>query len=92
MEEMEDAPLQHGPFSRGRGGHSVTGASSSIGSLALSSGLESTDPEKIIKVWEGDTYQYVNGRLIKMRACDHKSIQGFRVTEFVPPAEQRRCR
>ena len=49
----------------------------------------STDPEKIIKVWEGDTYQYVNGRIIKMRACDHKAIQGFRVGEFVPPAEQK---
>jgi branched-chain amino acid transport system substrate-binding protein len=24
---------------------------------------KSTDPEKIIKVWEGDTYQYVNGRI-----------------------------
>ena len=23
---------------------------------------KSTDPEKIIKVWEGDTYQYVNGQ------------------------------
>jgi len=50
---------------------------------------KSTDPEKIIKVYEGDTYQYVNGRIIKMRACDHKAIQGFRVAEFVPPAEQK---
>jgi ABC-type branched-subunit amino acid transport system substrate-binding protein len=50
---------------------------------------KSTDPEKIIKVWEGDTYQYVNGRIIKMRACDHKAIQGSRVAEFVPPEEQK---
>ncbi len=50
---------------------------------------KSTDPEKIIQTWEGDTYQHVNGRLIKMRACDHKAIQGFRVGEFVPPAEQK---
>ena len=50
---------------------------------------KSTDPEKIIKVWEGDTYQYVVGRIIKMRACDHKAIQGFRVGEYVPPAEQK---
>jgi len=49
----------------------------------------STDPEKIIKVWEGDTYQYVNGRIIKMRTCDHKGIQGFRVAEFVPPEQQK---
>jgi ABC-type branched-subunit amino acid transport system substrate-binding protein len=50
---------------------------------------KSTDPEKIIKVWEGDTYQYVNGRINKMRACDHKSIQGFRVAEYVGPEEQK---
>ena len=24
-----------------------------------------------------------------MRACDHKGIQGFRVAEYVPPAEQK---
>ena len=50
---------------------------------------KSTDAGKIIKIWEGDTYQYVNGRLNKMRACDHKSIQGMRVAEYVPPAEQK---
>jgi ABC-type branched-subunit amino acid transport system substrate-binding protein len=50
---------------------------------------KSTDAEKIIKVWEGDTYQYVNGRIIKMRACDHKAIQGFRVAEYVGPEEQK---
>ena len=49
----------------------------------------STNAEKIIKVWEGDTYKYVNGRLNKMRACDHRGIQGFRVAEYVPPAEQK---
>jgi branched-chain amino acid transport system substrate-binding protein len=57
--------------------------------LSVMERAQSTDPEKIIKVWEGDTYQYVNGRIIKMRACDHKGIQGFRVGEFVPPAEQK---
>jgi hypothetical protein len=30
----------------------------------------SANPEKIIKVWEGDTYEAVNG-LVRMRACDH---------------------
>jgi hypothetical protein len=30
---------------------------------------KSTDPEKIIKVWEGDTFQYVNGKIMMMR-CD----------------------
>jgi branched-chain amino acid transport system substrate-binding protein len=50
---------------------------------------KSTDAEKIIKVWEGDTYQFVNGRIAKMRACDHKGIQGFRVAEYVVPSEQK---
>ncbi len=57
--------------------------------LSVIERAKSVDPEKIIKVWEGDTYQYVNGRIIKMRACDHKAIQGFRVGEYVPPAEQK---
>lgn len=49
----------------------------------------STDAEKIIPVFEGDTYQFVTGRVVKMRACDHKAIQGFRMCEFVPPEEQK---
>jgi len=57
--------------------------------LSVIERAQSTDPEKIIKTWEGDTYQYVNGRIIKMRVCDHKAIQGYRVAEFVPPAEQK---
>jgi len=49
----------------------------------------STDPEKIIKVWEGDSYQYVNGKVLKMRACDHKAIQDLHVDIYVPPEEQK---
>jgi branched-chain amino acid transport system substrate-binding protein len=49
----------------------------------------SLDPEKIIKVWEGDTYQYGNGKIQKMRACDHKTIQDLHIYEYVPPEEQK---
>ncbi|MEE9419765.1 MAG: ABC transporter substrate-binding protein, partial [Desulfatiglandaceae bacterium] len=49
----------------------------------------STDPEKIIKVWEGDSYQMVTGKVLKMRACDHKSIQDLAAIEYVPPPQQR---
>ena len=49
----------------------------------------STDPEKIIKVWEGDTYQLPTGQILEMRACDHKQITPLSVNEFVPPAEQK---
>ncbi len=49
----------------------------------------STDPEKIIKVWEGDSYQYVTGKVMTMRPCDHKAIQDLHVMEFVPPEEQK---
>lgn len=49
----------------------------------------STDPEKIIKVFEGDSYQYQNGKVMQMRACDHKAIQDLSVHQFVPPAEQK---
>jgi len=49
----------------------------------------STDPEKIIKVWEGDSYQFVNGKVLTMRPCDHKAIQDLVAIEYVPPPEQR---
>jgi ABC-type branched-subunit amino acid transport system substrate-binding protein len=49
----------------------------------------STDAEKIIKVWEGDTYQYVNGHVAKMRACDHNTIQDIYIVEYVPPNQQK---
>jgi branched-chain amino acid transport system substrate-binding protein len=49
----------------------------------------STDPEKIIKVWEGDTYQYEVGHVAKMRACDHVAVQNISVTELVPPDQQK---
>jgi len=49
----------------------------------------STDPEKIIKVWEGDSYQYVNGKIMKMRGCDHKAIQDLHVDIYVPPDQQK---
>ncbi|MBI5606944.1 MAG: ABC transporter substrate-binding protein [Deltaproteobacteria bacterium] len=49
----------------------------------------SLDPEKIIKTWEGDSFQYVNGKILKMRPCDHKAIQDLGVGEFVPPDQQK---
>jgi ABC-type branched-subunit amino acid transport system substrate-binding protein len=49
----------------------------------------STDPEKIIKVFEGDTYEYQNGKVMEMRACDHKAIQDLHVEIYVKPAEQK---
>jgi len=50
---------------------------------------KSLDPEKIIKVWEGDVYQYPNGKIAKMRACDHKLIAPLAVTEYVGPDQQK---
>ena len=50
---------------------------------------QSTDPEKILKVWEGDSYRMANGKVVKMRACDHKGIQDLLVTELVPPDQQK---
>jgi len=49
----------------------------------------STDPEKIIKVWEGDTYKYSTGKVIQMRPCDHKAMQDLHIFEFVPPEQQK---
>ena len=49
----------------------------------------STDPEKIIKTWEGDAIRLANGKVLTMRASDHKVIQNLHAVEFVPPEEQR---
>ena len=49
----------------------------------------STDAEKILAVWEGDTYGLPNGKILKMSACDHKGIQDLLVVELVPPEEQK---
>lgn len=52
---------------------------------------QSSDPEKIIKIWEGDSYQLPNGKVVTMRACDHKMITALHAYEFVPPAGQKQA-
>jgi branched-chain amino acid transport system substrate-binding protein len=50
----------------------------------------STKAKKIIKVFEGDTYQYgSNGKVMEMRKCDHKTIQDLHIELYVPPAQQK---
>ena len=49
----------------------------------------STKAKKIIKVFEGDTCQFTNGKILEMRACDHKVIQDLHVQIYVPPEEQK---
>ncbi len=44
----------------------------------------STDPEKIIQTWEGDTYKALNG-MVHMRACDHQMVRDVYVAEYVFP-------
>lgn len=50
---------------------------------------KTTDAEKIIEIWENDVYQYVNGKIVKMRGCDHKIIHDLVIHEFVPKEEQK---
>jgi ABC-type branched-subunit amino acid transport system substrate-binding protein len=50
---------------------------------------KSTDAEKIIAIWENDSFMYPNGKVVKMRACDHKMIQDLSVIEFVAPEDQK---
>ena len=57
--------------------------------LSVFERAKSTDPEKVIPIWENDSYQYPNGKIIKMRACDHKAIQDFQVSEYVEPPMQK---
>ena len=88
--KWKTAPYNTPYFEHGTGG-------SAIGSWLqqaywLASVLEraqSLDAEKIIKVWEGDSYKFATGMVVKMRACDHKGIQDFTIGEYLPPAQQK---
>ena len=57
--------------------------------LSVIARAKSTDAEKIIKIWEGDAYPYPNGKVVRMRACDHKMIQDLHVSEYVRPEKQK---
>jgi branched-chain amino acid transport system substrate-binding protein len=57
--------------------------------LSVIERAKSTDPEKIIKVWENDKFLTVAGKVLTMRACDHRAVQDLAVTEIVPPEQQK---
>ncbi len=79
-----NTPLfRHGTGSEGLYGQSIYWLASVIARA------KSTDPEKIISVWEGDTYRFANGKVVKMRACDHKTVGPVGVSEYVEPAKQK---
>ncbi|MCK9276179.1 MAG: ABC transporter substrate-binding protein [Syntrophales bacterium] len=44
----------------------------------------STDPEKVIATWEGDTYKSLCGE-VHMRACDHQVVRDVYVAEYEFP-------
>lgn len=50
---------------------------------------KTTNGEKIIQLWEGDTYRQANGKVMKMRACDHKVIQDLTAEVYAPPDQQK---
>lgn len=57
--------------------------------LNLMERAKSTNAEKIIQLWEGDTYRQANGKVMKMRACDHKVIQDLTAEVYLPPQQQK---
>ncbi|MDI9557979.1 MAG: ABC transporter substrate-binding protein [Pseudomonadota bacterium] len=57
--------------------------------LSVIERAKSTDPEKIIATWENDVYQYPNGKVVMMRACDHRAVQDYIVEEYVAPEDQK---
>ena len=73
---------------QGCAGNGAAGTMAAYWLLSVIERAQSTDPEKIIKVWEGDTYRSVTGKVLKMRSCDHKAIQDLYVSEYVAPAKQ----
>lgn len=87
--ENKWSPPYNGPSYEIYGAHWGTYTNVIYWMLNVAERAKSTDPEKIIAIWEGDVYRFVNGKIVKMRACDHKLIADLPITEFVPPAEQK---
>ena len=82
------APYNTTLFGHGTSSEGMYGASM-YWLLSVIERAKSTDAEKIIQVWEGDTYRFPNGKIAKMRACDHKMISPLGVVEYVEPAKQK---
>jgi len=57
--------------------------------LNLMERAKTTNADKIVQLWEGDTYRQANGKVMKMRACDHKVIQDLSAELYAPPEEQK---
>ena len=51
----------------------------------------STDPDKIIDVWEGHSYRDVFNTVYYMRPSDHKVVADYYVQIYGPPEEQKAC-
>jgi ABC-type branched-subunit amino acid transport system substrate-binding protein len=82
------APYNTPLFGHGTGAEGLYGQSI-YWLLSVIERAKSTDAEKIISVWENDTFRFANGKSVKMRACDHKMIGPMGVTEFVEPVKQK---
>jgi len=48
-----------------------------------------TDPEKIIEVWENDTWEDAAGNVYTMRGIDHKTERDLFIELYVPPEQQK---
>ena len=57
--------------------------------FSLMERAKTTNADKIVELWEGDTYRQVNGKVMMMRACDHKVIQDLTAEVYLPPAQQK---
>ena len=57
--------------------------------LNLMERAKTTNADKIVQLWEGDTYRQANGKVIKMRTCDHKAIQDLSAELYAPPEQQK---
>jgi branched-chain amino acid transport system substrate-binding protein len=57
--------------------------------LSVMERAKTTNADKIVQLWEGDTYLQANGTVIKMRACDHKAIQDLSAEVYDTPDNQK---
>jgi len=82
------------PYSSPSYQHSVAGVGGSwvmqtYWVLNLMERAKTTNADKIADLWEGDSYRQANGKVIKMRACDHKAIQDLSAEIYAAPEDQK---
>ena len=83
------APYNTRVFEYGTAGATAHLVTQTYWLLSVIERAKTTNADKIAELWEGDTYRGPDGKVLKMRACDHKAIRDLSATVYGTPEEQK---